>query len=372
MGKLLRVLVVFFLLFSIAALALGILLFEKREMLKGRTQKLEDTIITLGTFVEAEIPELEEKPTYSERDITEPTSEVIEDPEKADYWDAYKAHLELQDQETFNLATRKIQLMTYYLRDPLTEEIMRDPGTGARLTEGKGTMQELLDEVVAKTEEQLNRLNETRLQLIDLREEYIQTVDELNRRKYTLRERLRDIVNLNQTIADLEQKIRGLEDRIAELEDEKRQLQDTIRSQQETIAQLEEKLVEKEQEIEELERRIESLQEAIRGRGGEGIRGTGFARPIGPGRKGAVVDYDETWNFVILELSDDFLDELLGEDRSKELVPVELLIKRPEKPQKFVTKIRLIQIQHDHQLGIADILEDWQRLPIEKGDIVFY
>ena len=48
MGKLLRVLVVILLLLSIGALALGILLFNKRELLKARAQKLETAIIGLA------------------------------------------------------------------------------------------------------------------------------------------------------------------------------------------------------------------------------------------------------------------------------------------------------------------------------------
>jgi hypothetical protein len=51
---------------------------------------------------------------------------------------------------------------------------------------------------------------------------------------------------------------------------------------------------------------------------------------------------------------------------------VELLLKRPGKDGEFVTKIRLIQIQREQRLGIADILDDWQVLPIKKGDVVWF
>ena len=54
MGKLLRVLVFVFLIFSIGALVLGWMLFDKRELLKGRTQKLEAAFVELSATNEDE------------------------------------------------------------------------------------------------------------------------------------------------------------------------------------------------------------------------------------------------------------------------------------------------------------------------------
>ena len=38
----------------------------------------------------------------------------------------------------------------------------------------------------------------------------------------------------------------------------------------------------------------------------------------------------------------------------------------------FVTKVRLVQIKRDKNLGVADILTQWQQEPIKKGDVIFY
>ncbi len=51
MGKLTRVLIVLCLLLSIAALVLGHSLFAKREVLKGRAQKLQTAVIQLGALI---------------------------------------------------------------------------------------------------------------------------------------------------------------------------------------------------------------------------------------------------------------------------------------------------------------------------------
>ena len=75
MGKLLRVLTVILFILTIGALTMGILLFNRREILKGRTQKLERTLIMLGPTIEAEGAALDEtKPDYPARDIDDTTS----------------------------------------------------------------------------------------------------------------------------------------------------------------------------------------------------------------------------------------------------------------------------------------------------------
>ena len=39
---------------------------------------------------------------------------------------------------------------------------------------------------------------------------------------------------------------------------------------------------------------------------------------------------------------------------------------------EFVTRIRLRQVIRDQNLIVADILIDWQQVPLEKGDVVFF
>ena len=53
MAKALKPLVIILLLLSITSLTLGILLFGKREVLKGRTQKLEQSVLALASSLNA-------------------------------------------------------------------------------------------------------------------------------------------------------------------------------------------------------------------------------------------------------------------------------------------------------------------------------
>jgi hypothetical protein len=91
------------------------------------------------------------------------------------------------------------------------------------------------------------------------------------------------------------------------------------------------------------------------------------------GEKGVVTAVNPAWRFVILELTDQFIAEVTGNDPTQPpALPVELYIKRKGAKDEFVTKIRLVQIRQDQKMGIADILDDWQQLPAQAGDVVFY
>ena len=74
-----------------------------------------------------------------------------------------------------------------------------------------------------------------------------------------------------------------------------------------------------------------------------------------------------------MKLSREFLVELLGKDLDREVPPnFGLMIRRPGENGDLVTKVNLIQVKIDENLGIADILDDWQVHPVEEGDEVFY
>lgn len=373
MGKLLRALVIVCLLLSIGALALGIMLFKKRELLKGRTQKLETAVIAVGTTIETEPPAEPQDKTYPARDTSPCTEEILDNPERSDFWTKYSAKLEAQDQPKLNLDSRRIELMTYYKVDPVTGQPLRDPATGYKLIKGEGTMQGVLDDLLSKAEEQYNRLNETRQQLTDLRVQLVDTITDLNKRKGELRTALKDIVDLKAEIQKLNDEKIQLEKKAEEAEEAKRVAEEQVAEQQKQIAMIEEEKTELKRMNTQLKKEIEKIH------GAPGATSSGFPalgstpQPIvKPGTKGKVAAVNPKWNFIVLDLSDDFLREILGDDLSGPVPPIELQIKRGSKPEKFVTKVRLIEVRRQQKLGIADILDSWQQLPVEEGDLVFY
>jgi hypothetical protein len=370
MGKLLRVLVVIILLLSIGTLVLGSMLFKKRELLKGRTQKLENAIIAVGTTIEAGPAVLDKKQDYPARDTSPCTAEPIDNPEKSEFWKKYAAQLELQDQPSLDLAKRRAELMTYYEIDPASGEIMRDPATGYKLTTGKGTMQSVLDELLAKAEEQHNHLNETRQQLASIRAELVDTITDLNDKKALLRTALRDVKTAKDETEKMKGEIEPLKQQIKERDEEKRTLEDRAAEQRAKVAQLDEAGTEKEAEITRLKKEIEGLQGKPVKTEGAGPQAE-LKVSVEPGAKGKVITVNPKWNFVILQLSDEFLREIAPE-RPGMLPNIELMIKRGSRPSVFVTKVKLVHIQKSQKLAVANILTDWQQVPVEEGDVVFY
>jgi len=374
MGKLLRILVILFLLVSIAALVLAHMLFAKRELLKGRTQKLENAVITLATAIEAEPGTPEQEPDLPPRDISPCTTEILDNPEVSSFWDDYSAALEVLDQPTLDLNKRKSQLAKYYQTDPATGDAIIDPN-GYPVTKGPGTMQEVLEDTIAKAADQYNRLNQTRQQLKALRVELVDTINELNKNKRDHRAALKQIKELQDLINPLKAEISQLKDDLKTKEQEKQELQDQVAEQERRIAIVEEQRTEKAAEVERLKEENAKLREtpmAVDQTPSQpGAAAPVHEVPLESGVKGTVAAVDPEWNFVIVELAEKFLQELLGEDLSRQFAPVELMIKRSGDEQAFVTKVRLVQLNTAQRLGVADILAEWQQLPVRQGDVLF-
>ena len=374
MGTFLRVLAILLLPLTIACLILGILLFDRREMLKGRTQKLEDTLMKLAPVIELETATLEAKPEHTPRDISSCTSQIIADPDTSDFWITYKDHLELTDQDVMDLKSQEPQLACYYKLEPppLGDGKKRAKDINKNyITTGDGTMQPLLDDIIARAEAQLDRMNETREQLLVIRQELETTITELNTTKVRLREALNTIVQkdaeirrLNGVIDGLNREIEGLKGDIAELED-------TVRERDHTITVLEEKLADRNLEIKQQAERIRLLMIKIR----QGTDTAGEKTPVVlvDGVKGTVIAIDNKWKFVVLELSEEFKDEVTRESREGRIdlnklnIPFDLF--RPAaKGGEYVTRINLREAKINEGIGIADILIDWQQLPVLMDD----
>lgn len=365
----LRILVIFLLLLSIAALVLGTMLFAKRELLKGRTQTLERYLVQMGRTIEetaAQPPE--PKPVDVERDISPCRPEILETVDRKKFWATYKYELESQDQPYLNLGApdKQRQLMTYFKTDNMGE-VLKDPTTGYKITTGEGTMDALLTNTVAKCTEQLLRLNETRKQMKDLRTELIDTINDLNDQKKQLRVALKTIEDLKAEIARLKAEIENLKKKIEELEQKIKELEDVIAAKNQEIAQLKEEIEVKKRDIEDLKREIEELKREI-----NEFKKPGIIVRVPQGPKGTVTAVSKDWGFVVIETNETFLQEILGKkmDRPLENVVLSIVRQKEGKPDVFVTKVRISQIKKDKNQIVADILKDWTQMPVEKGDIL--
>jgi hypothetical protein len=366
MGKFLRVLVIILLLLSAGALWLGILLFAKRELLKGRTQKLENRIILLGKSIEAEPAKLDTKAEFEAKDTSPCKAEANDNPERSQFWTKYKQELEVQDLPTLEIEKRRTELMSYYKIDPATGQIARDVNTGAMETTGEGTMENLLQEIQKKANDQIALLNETRQQLKETRVELEATIKEHNGLKKDQRTALKKIVDLEAEIVKLKDEIAQLKTKIEELEKEITTLKDKIAELEATIKKLEDTIADRDAEIKTLKKVIAEMS------GKQGAGQTVEPLRVTPGIKGRVSEVNAAYNYLVLDLDEAFIKQLLGEDYADPFVPIEFLIKRPDQDGKVVTKVRLFHLRREKKLGVADILPGWTQMPIKQGDAVVY
>ncbi len=381
MGKFLRVLVIIIFILTIASLTLATMLFMKREMLKGRTNKLEKGLEKISLLLEAEPPAIPEDPeTYPARDTSDCTDEIIDSPQTSLFWDSYKQQLEIIDHAFMGLKGRHDDLASYYKINiiegkPVTARDSRN----MKITEGEGTTQGVIDDVIAHATAQLDLLAETRQQLVDIRIELVDTINELNGRKTTLREKLNTIVDLNsqitqlnRTIGNLRNTIEEQSEQIAGLEGDITVLEQEKRANLEEIESLNISKEEQKQIIIGLRQRVSILE----GKDGPGIdMGGGNIRlrsvKIAPGPKGTVATVDQNHQFIIIEVEESFLGELRNSTTKEGYMPmVNLIIKRGD--NQFISKVRIEQINEKDRLVVGEILLGWQQGPIKVGDTAFF
>jgi len=324
-------------------------------------------VLKLGKVVEAKPPVAPEavEADFPAKDISPCNPEILDKPEASTFWQKYKRELEVLETPVIDLGTVDNQraLMSYYKRNPVDGSIIKDL-QGFPVKTGEGTMAAVLDDVlIAKAKEQYERLNDTRQQLKEIRQELAETIRDVNKLKPELRARLKEIVELKADIDRLNKVIEGLKADIEQLKAEKKALEDQITQLKADIEKLNEKLDEKDATIKQLEKKIIAM----------GLPQPGDMLPWkpSPGRKGMVSQVNPEWNFVIVELTDEFLAEAEKAGRP-DPVGIELLVKRVGKTDQFVTKIKLVQVKKSQKLAIGDNLSSWQQLPIKVGDVLFF
>lgn len=376
MGKLLRILVVVILVLGGLALWLAILNYNKKEILVGRTQKLEDAFVRVAATIERDDPDPADAPDLPGRDVSPVAARVLETPDFAPFWETYNQTLEEAGLEPFNLrsADAQAQLQRYFAVDSVGDRV-RDPIRGGFRTTGENTMQGLVDQVLERATQQYSTLNRTRAQLGALREEHVRTIQELNREKRTRRENLVRIEQIQSEMARLEREKREDAARISRLEGDKRDLQLEIAEGTETINRQREQMQNYQADIARLNDELERRRRVATGPQPGAERAPDVERALTTGEKGRIVSVDPRWGFAITELSPEFMAELLGPELNRPLPGVEMMVRRTgfEGPSgEFITKIRLRHLVPDENIVIADVLSDWQQATPREGDILFY
>ena len=381
MRTVLRVLVVVILVLSIAALIFAVMLNGKRELLIGRTHMFEDQFRKIAKTIEAADAPDAVQPTYVAKDVSEVTSKELETPERSTFWNTYQYKLETPNLPAMNLDSyeKQNQLRQYYQMKPGPDgklaRVKHPVNQGEFSIEGPGTMRELLDQVLDRAIKQNATLNKTRVELQKLREELGATIEEFNKLKQAGRADKKTIEDKNKEVESLNEKIRTIEKKISGLEEDKKNLAAEVAECKDTIEKNKAVVDEMAKKIKDQEKQIKDLIGTSRNKIVPDKVTSADVFQGAPGEKGKVVAVDDKLKFVVVELSDASMAELVGEQRDRSMPQVEMMVRRPgfkSTSGEFITRIKFRQVLRQKNLVVADILIDWQQSPVEINDVVFF
>ncbi|MCA1808855.1 MAG: hypothetical protein ABR497_11875 [Kiritimatiellia bacterium] len=215
---------------------------------------------------------------------------------------------------------------------------------------GPPPMDQALEQLTMAARNQLSRLKENRNELAEARtalaqvDETIRPIrEELDQARETLRERDASIVSLQADITERESSIRGLERAERELKEREENLKvaiDDLEIQKKNFKD----------QITMLEQKVSTLEASLH-------PGVDERAKLAHGQLGVVLYSNPEWNFVVLGFEKENMDSIT--------VKSEVLVHRAD---QLVGKVRVESIVNN--MAIAEILNDWQRLPPREGDHV--
>lgn len=380
MDKVLRVLVVLILIISAVALFFATQLFNKRELLTKRNQAFEELFIKLAKTIEATDAEEADAPSVL-KDVSEVTDRELANPEKTSMLEGYPVKLEQQNLPTidFDSTDKRVQLRSFFAIDGEGKYEL-DPVDHKPRAHGPGTMQELTEQLLERAKTQQATLNKTRSELTKMREQFATTVGDVNKLKSDGRVTKVELKGEREKVVSLTEEKSELEGRVAKLNTEKRELNAEVADLKDETEQLKEEKVTLVEDLTKSKEYAKQLEERLKTGSGtqfgaqrDSIASTGATPSAGD--KGKIIEANDELKFAIIELSDDAITELMGPEREGGMPQLEMNVRRTGRQSaagEFVTRIKLRQAVRGKNFVVADILNDWQQAPVERGDVVFF
>lgn len=383
MNKVLHIVVYLILIVAAAALWFEMGLFDKRALLGDRNRMLEDYIVKIANTIEkADAPRSMVSPE-AKKDISPIEARQIDTPEMSNLLEEYNAQLESANLETFRWDTSQIrlQLRQLYFLDGNGQTVPDVANYNKPMTKGKGTMAELLDQLLDRAKAQQACLNTTRSALAELRGKLEAEVSDYNRLKPEVRaskvneEELKQKVSqVNQEKMVLEEQVTKLKSRVEEQSGEITSLKDEVSTAKDETAVAKEECAALEKKVQQLQKLMQQMAQQQNQSAGATVSGTSAVTSLPAGNKGKVADVNNKLMFCVIEFTDEAMKEMLGAARQSALPSLTLGILRKGfngAAGEFVGKVRLRQSVSGKNFVIADILGDWSQSPVEKGDVIF-
>ena len=383
MNKALHLVVYLILIAAVAALVFEKSLFDKRALLGDRNRMLEDYIVKIANTIEkADAPRSMVAPE-AKKDISPIEARQIDSPEMSNLLEEYNAQLESGNLETFKWDTSQVRLQLrqlYYLENGQTVPDVAN--YNKPMTKGKGTMAELLDQLLERAKAQQASLNTTRSALADLRGKFEAEVSDYNKLKPEVRAAKVNEDELKQKVSQVSQEKMVLEDQLTKLKSRVEEQTGEITSLKDEVSTAKDETAVAKEECAALEKKVQQLQKLMQqmaqqqsqSAGAPVAGGASAVTSLPAGNKGKVADVNNKLMFCVIEFSDEAMDQMIGSARKNALPALTLGVLRKGfkgAAGEFVGKVRLRQSVAGKNFVIADILGDWSQAPMEKGDVIF-
>ena len=383
MNKVLHLVVYLILIAAAAALVFEKSLFDKRALLGDRNRMLEDYIVKIANTIEkADAPRSMVAPE-AKKDISPIEARQIDSPEMSNLLEEYNAQLESGNLETFKWDTSQVRLQLrqlYYLENGQTVPDVAN--YNKPMTKGKGTMADLLDQLLERAKAQQASLNTTRSALAELRGKFEAEVSDYNKLKPEVRaakvnedELKQKVSQVNQEKMVLEEQLTKLKGRVEEQSGEITSLKDEVSTAKDETAVAKEECAALEKKVQQLQKLMQQMaQQQSQSAGAPVAGGASAVTSLPAGNKGKVADVNNKLMFCVIEFSDEAMDQMIGSARKNALPALTLGVLRKGfngAAGEFVGKVRLRQSVAGKNFVIADILGDWSQSPMEKGDVIF-
>lgn len=211
-------------------------------------------------------------------------------------------------------------------------------------------MDESLRELVGKAQIQYDRLVQTRKDVVKIRDELRLVKLDLEETKNQLASARARVQELDGVVGAQKETIAGQNTRISDLELKESELDAEIEDLEMRIAKREEEFEEVRDQNEQLQNELDRVYYAK-----EKIEGVRVSR----GLKGRILAVNQAWSFVVIGVDE-------GADIAHSL---QCVVQRNE---QLVGKVRISSTKARSKFAVAEIMPDWQQLPIKEGDDVVY
>ena len=382
MNKALHLIVYLILIVAVAALVFEKSLFDKRALLGDRNRMLEDYVVRIANTIEKADAPRSMVAAEAKKDVSPVEAQQLDTPEMSNLLEEYNVQLESSNLETFkwDVSQTRLQLrQLYYLENGQTVPDVAN--YNKPMTKGKGTMAELLDQLLERAKAQQANLNTTRSALSELRGKFEAEVSDYNRLKPEMRalkvneEELKQKVSqVNQEKMVLEEQVAKLKSRVEEQSGEITSLKDEVSTAKDEAAVAKEECTALEKKVQQLQKLMKQMAQQQSQSAGASASGASAVTSLPFGNKGKVADVNNKLMFCVIEFSDEAMKEMLGPARQNALPSLTLGVLRKGfngAAGEFVGKVRLRQAVAGKNFVIADILGDWSQAPVEKGDVIF-